>query len=68
MGMGWIMMIVVGGIAGYVATRLTGTERGLAATILFGVVGAVLLNIVLAKGLGLHFGGLIGHFRGYSIS
>lgn len=56
------MMIVVGGLAGYVASRMSGTERGLIANILLGVVGAVLLNLVLAKGFNVHWGGLVGQF------
>lgn len=55
-------MIVVGGLAGWVASRMTGTERGLVANIILGIIGAVLLNIVLSKGLGMHWGGLIGQF------
>lgn len=62
MGMGWIMMIIVGGVAGYVASRITKTSRGLAANVIVGIVGAVLLNFVLAQVLGMHFGGLAGQF------
>lgn len=62
MGLGWIMMVIVGGLAGYGASRITNTERGLAANVIVGIVGAVLFNFVLGRVLGVHFGGLIGQF------
>ena len=62
MGLGWIMMIIVGGLAGYGASRITNTERSLAANVIVGIVGAVLLNFVLGRVLGMHFGGVIGQF------
>lgn len=56
------MMIIVGGLAGYVASRITKTTRGLVGNVVVGIVGAVLANFVLANVMGLHFGGLIGQF------
>ncbi|MEQ9695683.1 GlsB/YeaQ/YmgE family stress response membrane protein [Shimia sp. SDUM112013] len=62
MELGWVMMIVVGGVAGYIASRITNTQRGLVANIVLGIIGAVLLNLVLSKGFGIHLGGLVGQF------
>jgi len=60
MGLGWISMIVVGGIAGLIASRVTKTDRSLVANVIFGILGAVGANAILSSGFGMHFGGLFG--------
>jgi len=59
-GIGWILMIVIGGVAGLIAGRITQTTRSLTANVILGIFGAVGLNVVLAKVLDVHFGGIIG--------
>lgn len=59
-GMGWILMVVIGGVAGLLASRITNTHRGLTANVLLGVIGALGLNVLLSKLLNLHPGGIFG--------
>lgn len=47
LGMGWIMTIIVGGIAGWIAEKLMKADHGLLTNILLGIAGAVVLNFVL---------------------
>ncbi len=59
-GMGLIMTIIVGGLAGYIAEKIMKADIGIFMNIILGVVGAMVLNYVLLVFLNLHFGGLIG--------
>lgn len=61
-GMGWILMIVVGGVAGLIASRITKTSHGLATSVFLGILGAVGFNAVLSAVLGWYFGGIFGQF------
>ncbi len=47
MGIGIIGAIIVGGLAGWIASMIMKADTGLLANIALGIVGAVLLNIVL---------------------
>ena len=47
-GVGWIAAIVIGGIAGWLAEQFMKSDMGLIANILLGIVGAIVLNFVLA--------------------
>lgn len=47
MGLGIIMSIIIGGLAGWLASKVMKADTGLVANIVLGIVGAVLLNIVL---------------------
>ena len=58
-GFGWIMTIILGGLAGWIAEKLMKFDTGLLMNIALGVAGAVLGNFIL-RALGLAFGGLIG--------
>ena len=58
-GFGWIMTIILGGLAGWIAEKLMKFDTGLLMNIVLGVAGAVLGNFIL-RALGLAFGGLIG--------
>lgn len=49
MGLGIIASIVVGGLAGWIASSLMKARTGLLANIVLGIVGAVLLNWILAR-------------------
>jgi uncharacterized membrane protein YeaQ/YmgE (transglycosylase-associated protein family) len=46
-GLGFLGAILVGGIAGWIAERLTHSRMGVLANILLGIVGALFLNTVL---------------------
>lgn len=59
-GMGWIVMIVVGGIAGLIASRITKTDHSLTGNVVLGILGAIGLNAILSSVFGMHFGGLFG--------
>jgi uncharacterized membrane protein YeaQ/YmgE (transglycosylase-associated protein family) len=45
---GWIVAIVVGGIAGWIAEKVMRSDMGLGMNIILGIVGAVVLNAILA--------------------
>jgi uncharacterized membrane protein YeaQ/YmgE (transglycosylase-associated protein family) len=51
-GVGWIGAIVLGGIAGWIAERVTQSDMGIIANVVLGIVGAVVLNAIL-KWIGL---------------
>jgi uncharacterized membrane protein YeaQ/YmgE (transglycosylase-associated protein family) len=58
-GFGWIMTIILGAIAGWIAEKVMKFDTGLIMNIVLGVVGALLGNWLLAlAGIGL--GGLLG--------
>ena len=59
-GFGWIMTILIGGLAGWIAEKVMKADYGLLTNILLGVLGAILLNAVLLKMTGSVFGGFIG--------
>ena len=47
MGLGLIASIIVGGIAGWIASMIMKTRTGILGNILLGIAGAVVLNFVL---------------------
>ena len=47
-GVGWIAAIIIGGIAGWLAERVMKSEMGLLMNIVLGIVGAIVLNAILA--------------------
>ena len=51
-GIGWIMTIILGGIAGFIAEKIMKADMGILMNIIVGIVGAVLLNLVLSLFLG----------------
>lgn len=59
-GMGLIMTIIVGGLAGFVAEKIMKANHGLLMNICMGIGGAIVLNFILGSVLNVHFGGLIG--------
>ena len=58
-GVGWIMTIVLGAIAGWIAEKIMKSNMGLLMNIVLGVAGALILNAILAA-VGIGFGGIIG--------
>ncbi|MCT7375373.1 GlsB/YeaQ/YmgE family stress response membrane protein [Chelativorans salis] len=59
-GVGWILTVIIGGIAGWLAEKIMKAEHGLLLNIILGVVGAVVLNAILFAVMGATFGGIIG--------
>ncbi|GHE06237.1 membrane protein [Defluviimonas sp. 20V17] len=49
MGLGLLASIVVGGLAGWIASALMKARTGLLANIALGILGAVVLNWLLAQ-------------------
>lgn len=47
MGLGFFGSIIVGGLAGWIASMIMKADTGLFMNIILGIVGAVLLNLVL---------------------
>ena len=47
-GVGWITAIIIGGIAGWAAEQFMKSSMGLLMNIILGIVGAVILNAILA--------------------
>ncbi|WP_108662115.1 GlsB/YeaQ/YmgE family stress response membrane protein [Acuticoccus kandeliae] len=47
-GVGWLTAIIVGGLAGWIAEKAMKSQMGLFANIILGIVGAVVLNAILA--------------------
>ena len=46
-GVGWIMAIILGGIAGWIAEQIMKSEMGVMMNIILGIVGALVLNAIL---------------------
>jgi uncharacterized membrane protein YeaQ/YmgE (transglycosylase-associated protein family) len=46
-GVGWIMTIILGGLAGWIAEKVMKSEMGLIGNIILGIIGAVVLNAIL---------------------
>lgn len=47
-GVGWIAAIIIGGLAGWFAEMFMKSNTGIFMNILLGIVGAVVLNAILA--------------------
>lgn len=58
--MGWILTIIAGGIAGFIAEKIMKFDTGLLMNIVLGVVGALLMNLILGTLLGVAFAGFLG--------
>jgi uncharacterized membrane protein YeaQ/YmgE (transglycosylase-associated protein family) len=59
-GMGWILAIIIGALAGWIADMIMKSDHGLLMNIVLGVVGAVVGNFVLMLIFGATMGGLVG--------
>lgn len=57
MGVGWLMAIIVGGIAGWLAGKFMNMRFGILMNIVIGIVGAAIAGVVLPRlGIGLGVG------------
>ena len=59
-GVGWIMAIIIGALAGWIAEKIMKTDQGLLMNIVLGIVGAVVGNFILMLIFGATMGGIIG--------
>ena len=59
-GVGWIMAIIIGALAGWIAEKVMKSNQGLLMNIILGIVGAVVGNFILMLIFGATMGGLIG--------
>jgi uncharacterized membrane protein YeaQ/YmgE (transglycosylase-associated protein family) len=58
--MGWIVAIIIGGIAGWLAEQFMKSDMGLLMNIVLGIAGAAIANAVLS-GFGIALGGWLGY-------
>ena len=54
-GVGWLGTLLIGGIAGWIAEKLTKSDMGLIMNIIVGIIGAY-IGAFLANALGLRLG------------
>ena len=54
-GVGWIGTLFIGGLAGWIAEKITRTDMGLLMNIIVGIIGAY-IGAFLANALGLRLG------------
>lgn len=59
-GVGWVLAIVIGGVAGWIAEKIMKAEHGLLTNIILGIVGAVVGNFLLLLVFGATVGGIVG--------
>jgi uncharacterized membrane protein YeaQ/YmgE (transglycosylase-associated protein family) len=59
-GVGWIMAIIIGALAGWIAEKIMKTDHGLLLNIVLGIVGALVGNFILMLVFGATMGGIIG--------
>lgn len=53
-GLGWIAAIIVGGLAGWIASNIMKADTGLFLNIILGILGAIVANALLSL-FGVHF-------------
>jgi len=46
--MGWIMTIILGGLAGFIAEKIMKADMGLLMNIILGIIGALVMNAILS--------------------
>ncbi|WP_425101721.1 GlsB/YeaQ/YmgE family stress response membrane protein [Tropicibacter sp. S64] len=49
MGLGFFLSIIIGGLAGWIASKLMKADTGLILNIVLGIIGAAVLNFLLAR-------------------
>jgi uncharacterized membrane protein YeaQ/YmgE (transglycosylase-associated protein family) len=59
-GLGWILSIIVGALAGWIAEQIMKSNQGLLMNIILGIVGAVVGNFLLMMIFGATMGGIFG--------
>jgi uncharacterized membrane protein YeaQ/YmgE (transglycosylase-associated protein family) len=59
-GIGWIAAIIIGGLAGWIASNFMKSDTGIFMNVILGIIGAALASFVFGM-LGVSFGGWIGY-------
>jgi len=59
-GIGWIAAIIIGGIAGWIASSLMKSDTGIFLNIILGIIGASIASFLFGL-LGVSFGGWLGY-------
>ena len=59
-GLGWILAIIIGALAGWIAGKIMHSTHGLLMDIILGIVGAVIGNFLLMTIFGATMGGIVG--------
>ena len=59
-GFGWIMTIIIGGLAGWIAEKVMKFDTGLIMNIILGIVGAIVGNYLMHLIVGSTLGGFVG--------
>jgi uncharacterized membrane protein YeaQ/YmgE (transglycosylase-associated protein family) len=59
-GVGWLMAIIIGGLAGWLAEKVMKSDMGLFMNIILGIVGALVLNAILSL-LGMDYTGWLAY-------
>lgn len=59
-GIGWLAAIIVGGLAGWIASGLMKTDTGLFLNIILGIIGAAIASFLFGI-IGISFGGWLGY-------
>ena len=57
---GWLLAIIVGALAGWIAEQLMRSNQGLLMNIVMGIIGSIVANALLSV-FGIAFGGVIGY-------
>lgn len=57
---GWIAAIIIGGLAGWIASGLMKTDTGIFLNIVLGIIGAAIASFLFGM-LGISFGGWVGY-------
>lgn len=58
--MGWIAAIIIGGLAGWIASSLMKSDTGIFLNIVLGIIGASVASFLFGV-LGISFGGWLGY-------
>ena len=59
-GFGWLGTIIIGGLAGWIASSIMKVRTGIVLNIVLGILGAVVLNAILIAVFHTTWGGIIG--------
>lgn len=57
---GWLLAIIVGALAGWIAEQIMKSNQGLLMNIVLGIIGAIVANAIFSA-IGIGFGGVIGY-------
>lgn len=59
-GIGWIAAIIIGGLAGWIASNIMKTNTGIFLNVVLGIVGALIASFLFGI-IGISFGGWLGY-------